>query len=254
MFRAKWFGLSVATIGAALLVRAEFVPGSDDTVAGSALESALFRIMGLPDGTVIHSRPAWEAKKHLTELLQKSANDADLLSLRAREEELLQDYANAEADWQSAAEKSQDGIGARTELAAFYGRRNQPREQISALLELGGLPQQPDQRDQPPADSPQWKAFGEAEFVAHSAQLPPSQETAIYEAWIKRYPENVEPYQSYLNWQLGQKNLAGAKAMAARMKAAFPHNRELALTTDASLARLQGGTAAALEVYARNFS
>lgn len=102
-----------------LTVRAELPFWAQETVALTPLEGALFRIMGLPDGTVMHLRPAWESRKHLGELLEQTPNDAGLYALRAREEERLADYAAAEADWKQAASVSPDKLEPLRQLARF---------------------------------------------------------------------------------------------------------------------------------------
>ena len=71
---------------------------------------------------------------------------------------------------------------------------------------------------------------------------------------IRRYPKSVEPYQSFLDWLIQQKNAQEAAAVALRIKAAFPADVQLAVSTDANLARVESGPSAALEVYAKSFS
>ena len=55
--------------------------------ARTALESVLFRAMGLPGGDVLHRRPPRETRVALAELIQKQPKEANLYSLRALEDE-----------------------------------------------------------------------------------------------------------------------------------------------------------------------
>ncbi len=76
----------------------------------------------------------------------------------------------------------------------------------------------------------------------------------IYQAWIRRYPKDTEPYQAYLDWAVEQRNRRAAASVAQRIKAAFPNDIQLILTTDAYLARIDNGVNASLAVYWKNFS
>lgn len=231
--RKLWLAIGLSAI-AALVLRAEWIPGADDAQAGSTLEAALFRIMGLPDGIVVHSRPPWEARQHVATLIDKTPQDAGLYSLRAREEELIQDYRDAEVDWKTAADKTGNKIGGLSDLADFYQRRNLPKPEIAALVQM--------------------QSFEKALSVAQNAQLPAADVGRIYLAWIHSDLKNASLYQRYFAWLISQENLAAAQAFAIRMKAAFPGDQDLAISADAKLAEAKGGPGAALVVYGRNFS
>ncbi len=250
----KWAAGAVAVVLAALAIASELPPVAADIVAKSALETALFRLMGVPGGVVTHLRPPWEARSHLTSLLQQSPHQAGLYSIRAREEERLQDYTAAEADWTLAADNATDRIAGLTELAEYYQRRVQPEQQLNTLLRLGALPPQASERFQPDEQQPQWAAFAQALNVANDALLPAVRYQSIFNAWINRYPNEAQPYQSYLAWCVQRNDRAGAAAVAARIKKTFPNDIVLDVSTDASLARVENGPEAALAVYSRDFS
>ncbi len=225
----KYF-LSLLTLIALVVVgRAALPPWTADVLANSAVEAALFRSMNLPQGAILHVRPPAEARDALTHLIEGKPSP-ELYGLRAREEERAADYAAAEADWKRA------GL---TDLADFYERRNEPQQEVETILRL------------PAASADQ---FQRAIKVASDALLDSREQARVYDAWIARYPQSVEPYQAYLHWSLQNRNVQNATAIAARLKAAFPNDLQLAVTTDAELAAVRNGNAAALAVYAQSFS
>lgn len=250
--------ISCATLLAAaicvVVLRAELPNWAQETIAITPLEGALFRIMGLPGGTVTHLRPAWESRGHLGQLITKTPRDAQLYFLRAHEEERLADYPAAEADWKQAAAASQNKLGALQELADFYHRRVEPDQEVSTLLQLASLPEQPGERIEAAAQQPQWTAVNRAIEVCNESLLPSAGYQQVYNAWIHRYPKDVAPYQAYIDWAINRHNRNVAGSVAARVKAAFPNDVQLAITTEANLARIQTGTDAALAVYSKNFS
>lgn len=244
----------LAAAGCVVALRAELPLWTQETIALTPLEGALFRIMYLPSGAVMHLRPAWESRSHLGQLIEKTPRDAELYFLRAHEEESLANYAAAEADWKQAANASQSKLGALEELADFYHRRVAPEQEVNALLQLASLPEQADERFEPIAQQPQWTAFTRAIDVSNESLAPAIRYQQIYNAWIHRYPKEVAPYQAYLDWTVDRRNRMVATTVAARLKAAFPNDVQLAITTDANLARIEKGTDAALAVYSKNFS
>ncbi len=243
--------LALATV---LAVRAQLPSWAQDTIAMTPLEATLFRMMALPAGVVMHLRPPWESRAHLGKLIQQTPQNAELYSIRAREDERSQDYMAAEADWKQAADTSQAKLTSLSELADFYHRRIDPDKELNTLLRLAAVPERPDQRFQPETNQPQWAAFARAINVANEALLTAARHQQVYNAWIHRYPKHVLPYQSYLDWTIEQRNRRVAGAVAARLKAAFAHDVQLSVTTDANLARVESGAGAALAVYSKNFS
>jgi tetratricopeptide (TPR) repeat protein len=241
-------------VACVVAVKAELPSWAQEAIALSPLEGALFRIMGLPDGTVTHLRPAWESRNHLAQLIEKTPQDAGLYSLRALQEERLADFPAAEADWKQAAMSSHDKVTALGELADFYHRRVEPEQEVSTLLQLGALPAQGAERYQLPAQQPQWNGLRRALDVCNESLLPAARDQQVYNAWIRRYPKESAPYQAYLDWTVAHHNRSVAEGVAARLKAAFPSEIQLAVSTDADLARVENGASGALAVYSRNFS
>ena len=136
----------------------------------------------------------------------------------------------------------------------FYHRRVQPEQELATLLQLASLPEQSTERFQPAAQQPQWNGFAGAIEASNEALLSATRHEQIYNAWIRRYPKEAAGYQAYLNWAIDRRNQRVAAAVAARLKSAFPADVQLAVTTDANLARVESGTDAALAVYSKNFS
>lgn len=256
-FRKLLLFAAVVT-GGVFALRAE-LPSLDtsiarNTVGGSAIEAALYRVMNVPGGPVLHSRPPSESRMHLAKLISQSPHEGELYSLRAREDERALEITAAEDDWKRAAEASANKVAAIQELADFYHRRVEPDKEVGVLLQLGAVPQQTGEQFQPDPQQAQWSAFRRCIDVANESLLPSAEREQIYEAWIRRYPKSVEPYQSFLDWLIQQKNAQEAAAVALRIKAAFPADVQLAVSTDANLARVESGPSAALEVYAKSFS
>ena len=209
----KWFAFAFAIAGTALVIGAELPYFSQDIIAKTALEAALFRIMGLPGGVVTHLRPPWEARSHVTSLIQQSPHDAELYSIRALEEERLQDFTAAEGDWKQYAANAADRVAGLTGLADFYRRRVDPDQELNARLQLGALPGRASERFEPDEQQPQWSAFTQAVSAANDALLPAPRYQAIYNGWIARYPHDAQPYQSYLDWCVQRKDKTDRKSV-----------------------------------------
>lgn len=90
--------------------------------------------------------------------------------------------------------------------------------------------------------------------MAGEALLPPARREQIFESWIRRYPEDSQLYGLYLAWLLKQKDRQASGALAARIKATFPDDAPLIVITDVTLARIEGGPDASLDIYASRFS
>lgn len=216
-FLRTFFALLAAVIPVLLASQLEF--WSQDTVSGSALEQALFRSMNLPGGPVLARRAPAESIAALA--------GTSHYALRAVEEERALAFTQAEADWIQANNKQ--------DLADFYHRRLEPQKEIDALL-AGG-------RD-----------FARAAAVAHDAALSDSVRDRIYQAWIAHDPTDRPPIVAYLNVFVDGKNVARAKALQAEIARQFPHDTELLLDSEARVAAIDGGAAAALQVYSTHFT
>ena len=184
-FRKLLLFAAVVT-GGVFALRAE-LPSLDtsiarNTVGGSAIEAALYRVMNVPGGPVLHSRPPSESRMHLAKLISQSPHEGELYSLRAREDERALEITAAEDDWKRAAEASANKVAAIQELADFYHRRVEPDKEVGVLLQLGAVPQQTGEQFQPDPQQAQWSAFRRCIDVANESLLPSAEREQIYEA------------------------------------------------------------------------
>ncbi len=256
--RLKWFRrptficAAAALAGSAFLLHADLTSWAENVVAGSALEAALFRIMNVPGGAVPARRPPQESRLQLGNLIQESPRESDLYAMRAHEDERQLDFASAESDWRRAADLVLDKAAALTDLADFYHRRVEPQKEVDVLIEAGELPTEGRERFRPDSTQHAWRAFARSIGVIDEALLPNAARARVYEAWMARYPADREPYLSYFQTLLKQKNRNAARDIAARIHSVFPNDQRLAMETAAQLASLDGGPNAALAVYAHN--
>jgi lipopolysaccharide biosynthesis regulator YciM len=229
-------------------------PAAENAIAASGLEEALYRLMALPDGSVMARRPPVESRAQLDSLIRQSASNAELYAVRAQEDERQLDFKAAEKDWREAAELSRDKPSALSNLADFYHRRLQPREEVQVLLQSANLPAHTIDAYQSDSEQAAWRAIQRALQVSSDSQLPAEIRAGIYEAWIKRYPKDIEPLQEYFRTLIRAKDIQGARTVATRIHSAFPGQLSIGLETDSQLARLDHGDQAALAVYEKQFS
>jgi hypothetical protein len=129
--RRIWIAVGLALTGSVML-RGQLEPWVQHIPSGPAI-AALFRSVRMPGGAVPVRRPPSETRPALTSLISSAPRDAMLYRLRAREAELALDFAAAEADWKAYVQNASDTYPAHIELADFYHRRMQPREELAAL-------------------------------------------------------------------------------------------------------------------------
>ncbi len=227
---------------------------SDDSVAGSNIERALFRPMDLPGGAVLARRPPAEAAAQLGDLIKQTPDRGDLYAIRAEEEERSLQIDAAEADWRKAAELAADRESTLIDLADFYQRRLEPQKEVDTLIEAGKLASRGMDRYRPESTQPQWQAFERATVVWKNARLAAAIEDEIYEAWIGRYPTSREPYSAYLDALVQSKNKGRAQTLVNQISSQFAGEPEFRLQAQAKLASIDGGAEAELNVYSKQFS
>ncbi len=227
---------------------------SDDSVAGSKVERALFKVMDLPGGAVLARRPPVEATAQVGELIKQTPSSGDLYAIRAEEEERNLQIDAAESDWRRAAELSVDRAAGLIDLADFYQRRLESIKEVSALVDAGKLVSSG--MDRYRADSLQapWSAFERAVSVYNSERLAPAIQDEIFEAWIARYPKAREPMSLYLDALLQSKNKDRAQELVNQIAARFANESQFRLQAEAKLASIGGGVDAELGVYSKQFS
>jgi hypothetical protein len=224
----------------------------DNVEGGSDAESALFRLMKLPGGEILFRRPPSETVPALT-ALQKGDNHASLYSLRALEEEQALNFDAAERDWKAWAEQSPDSVAAHLDLADFYARRLQPRQEIAALEVVGNAPASAEERWTAPEQQRAWLAWERILKIVDRDALPRADAAQAYAALLDRYPQQKSAYARQFAFLLTGSEFASAKQLIARYRATFPADSVYPIKAEADLATRQGSAKDGLAVYERSF-
>ncbi|MDQ2711704.1 MAG: hypothetical protein M3Y24_05610 [Acidobacteriota bacterium] len=226
---------------------------ADDTITGSVIEKALFRLMALPGGSILARRPPSESVAQVTGAIQRSPEQGDLYAIRAQEEERALNFAAAEADWKKVVSLSSAKASAWVDLADFYHRRLEPSQETDALLHAAQIAPEGLDRYRPETQ-PAWMQLSRAVFVAEEAVLPPAVQEQVYRAWIAAYPNSATPYRQYADFLTEQKNRDGTRALEAQIAAKFPNDVAFQIESEAKFASIDGGPDAELTVYSRRFT
>lgn len=224
-----------------------------NAVAGSPVESALYRAMQLPGGAFFFRRSPREVRPALTELIAKNQAEGSLWQLRALEDEQALDFSAAERDWKTWTEKAPDKAAAELELADFYERRLRPKEELAVLEELGRAPLGNDERLVLPQDQSAWKAWERMLRVAEQYDLPKDVTERAYRGWEERYPRERAVYEREFGWLLSVREYSNAKQLIKRYQGAFPKDEIAPVQYEAQLAARQGSAQDGLAVYDRSF-
>jgi hypothetical protein len=160
----------------------------ENAEAGSGVEKALYRLMKLPGGEALYRRSPRETRPELTTLINNSQNSAALYSLRAMEDEQALDFAAAEKDWKTWAEKADDKAAANLDLADFYERRLKPKEELAALEAVGQSAASPRERWTAAESEQAWKAWERTLSVVDRYALGRAAAAREYAGWERRYP------------------------------------------------------------------
>jgi predicted Zn-dependent protease len=219
----------------------------------TALEAVFFRLMALPGGEVLFRRPPSETRPALGELLKKQSADAELYSLRALEDEQQLDFATAEADWKSYAEKSTDKSAAQLLLADFYHRRLKPGDEIKALAVVAGAPPEASEKLTPASEQRSWRAFERIFGVISAQALPAEVSVAQYRAWLARYPQETSLYPRFLEYLISIKDFSASTQLIGQYHERFPADEILPVKTRALVEYRQGALQQGLAVYEKNF-
>ncbi len=207
-----------AVCAASLCARADLPEWMQTVVSASAIENALFRAMELPGAHVLYPRPPAEARRELDMLLHAKPNDAGLYSLRAQSEEQSLDFAAAERDWKLFASQAQDRSASQMELADFYHRRVEGRQEIAALEAVAAAPSSTKESFLPANQQAAWQAFARALTVAQDQAMGDDATIAIHQAWIARYPEEPAAHAAYVATLLKMRRYDAANDAIAAYK------------------------------------
>ncbi|HWB83525.1 MAG TPA: hypothetical protein VG675_05265 [Bryobacteraceae bacterium] len=232
----------------ALVIRGALEPWVQHVAAGPAI-AALFRSVPMPGGAVPILRPPAEARPALTHLISSTPREAMLYRLRAQQAEMALDFTAAEADWKTYAQYAADRYSAEVELADFYQRRAEPREEIAALKTASTAKDDPLQ----PATAQQgWRAFERMASVAEQEALPTAIAEPIFREWVARYPKELAAWRKLIEYLSAHRQFAAAETEITRYERTFHDDLEtVKMRADLELRR--GSPDAALAVYDRAF-
>jgi Flp pilus assembly protein TadD len=216
--------------------------------SGAAI-AALFRNVSMPGGTVPILRPPSEARPALTSLISAAPRDVMLYRLRAQEAEVALDFAAAEADWKTYAGRAADRYGARIELADYYHRRNEPRNEISALRAAAAAQDDP---LQPATQQRGWHAFERMASIIDDEGLPQFVAEPVLRAWVARYPKQPAAWKRLIESLTAHGRFAAAESEIAAYGSAF-HDSLAPVRMRASLELRRGSPDAAVAIYDRAF-
>ena len=170
--------------------------------AGPAI-GALFRSVPMPagaEGAVPILRPPAESRTALTNLIAGAPGDAALYRLRAQEAEAGARFRRGRGGLEDYAGNATDRYGARIELADFYHRRVQPRDEIAALTAAAA---EKDDPLQAATDQRGWKAFERMAAVVDQEALPELVAEPVFRAWVARYPKEPEAWRKLIDYLVG---------------------------------------------------
>lgn len=251
--RALFAGALAALALLAIGARADLARWVQDVEGLGRLEAVFFRAVSLPGGPALVRRPPDETRAALSQLISAAPSDAELLSLRALEDEQQLDFTAAEADWKQYAQSAQDPAAGQLALADFYHRRLRPQDEVAALAAAAQSPSPDSERLVAPAAQRSWRAF-ERIFVLISAQaLSPDLAADSYRKWMVRYPQERSVAKRFFRFLLEQKRFADAEQQIAAYQKAFPNDEVFPVSARASLAQAKGSTAEAIALYDRSF-
>jgi tetratricopeptide (TPR) repeat protein len=242
-----------ALAAVAVTAHANLPPWMQQIVGASTIESALYRTMQLPGLATLYPRPPAEARTELSALVSKTPADAQLYALRAHADEQSLDFAAAERDWKAYTQHAQDVPAAQLELADFYHRRLQPRQEIATLLTVAAAPSPASEKFTPAPRQRSWLAYQRILRIAADQALPPEVTTSTYQAWIARYPAEASVRAAYINTLVQQQRFPEATTAIEAYKKAFPSDPVFPVKATALVAYRSGSPDKALALYASTF-
>ena len=222
-------------------------------VSGSAIESALYRMMDLPGLRTLYPRPPAEARAELSNLIQKSSADPDLYALRAHADEQSLDFTAAEQDWKAYAGHAKDTTAAQLDLADYYRRRLQSQQEITTLNIVAAAPTAPSEKFTPAQRQRAWRAFQRILQIASEQALPPELVDTTYKSWIARYPLEPSVYAAAINSLIQQQRFDEAGTVIEAYKKSFPNDAVFPVKATALVEYRRGSLDKALDLYESNF-
>jgi predicted Zn-dependent protease len=243
----------VLSAGALVVARGELPEWIRNAEAGSAVESALFRLMALPGGSVLFRRPPRETRPALGQLIQSQPKNSDLYALRAREGEQQLDFDAAEKDWKNYTANAADPGSAQLLLADFYHRRLRPEDELRVLSQVAQAPPRSDERLTPPSAQRSWQAFERSLVLIRAQALSDALVKQQYRAWLTCYPQEASVYARFLQFLVEHKDFVAASDLITRYHATFPSDGVFPIKAKALVAYRQGSVEQGLAVYEQSF-
>jgi tetratricopeptide (TPR) repeat protein len=225
----------------------------ENAVAGSGVESALYRLMKLPGGEVLFRRSPRETRPELAALISANRNSAALYSLRAMEDEQALDFDAAERDWKTWAEQAGDKPAANLDLADFYERRLKPQQELAALEAVGQAAATPQERWTAADSERSWKAWERALEVVDHYALGRAAAQHEFAGWERRYPRETAVYERELAFELAGSDFSSAASLISRYRSALPNDALFPVKAEAALAAKRGSSSDGLAVFDRSF-
>ena len=249
---------SLATTAIVVLVfattaHADLPTWMQQIVSGSAIESALYRMIDLPGFRTLYPRPPAEARTELSTLVQKSPVDPELYALRAHADEQSLDFTAAEQDWKAYVSHAKDTTVAQLDLADYYHRRLQSQQEIATLNLVAASPETPTEKFTPVQKRRSWQAFMRILQIASDQALPPEVVAATYKSWIARYPSEPSVYAAAINSLIQQQRFDEASAVIEAYEKSFPNDAVFPVKATALVEYRRGSLDKALDLYESNF-
>lgn len=228
----------VLTAAAGLLIafgpaRANLSRFLQDIEANSRFDAVFYQSVPMPSGAVAARRAPAETRVELGKLINAAPTEAQLYSLRALEAERQLDFAAAEADWKRYAELSSRPI----ELADYYHRRLQPREELAALNA---------------AATPE--AFARSIALIEAQAMDKALAAQQYRAWVSKFPKDAALYEkalAYLNNEAHAYKLS--EEVVATYRQTFPDDRAFATRALADIEFAKGNAERAAQIWDQSF-
>jgi cellulose synthase operon protein C len=253
-FRIRNVAIAVAVVvGCVVTLRAELTEWAANIEAGSKIEAALFRLVPMPTGSIAVRRPPKETRPELTKLIAAAPKDAELLSLRALEEEQQLDFVAAEKDWLQCIDLTKDRMAARVALADFYHRRARSAFEFEQLGYAAMEIAPESEKLLPDSQQRAWKLFERAVKLVDDQQLDPGPGATVYGNWVARYPKDSQLYVGAFQYTIAHGLYEISDQVIRTYQNAFPNEEAFPIEARAEVTAKIGTAPQALAVYENSF-
>jgi predicted Zn-dependent protease len=247
------FSLLIAAVIGGVAAYGELPSWIRNIEANTAVEAAFFRMMSLPAGAVAFRRPPNETRPALADLIKAQPSNAELYSLRAREDEQQLDFNAAESDWKAYVANSSEKNAAQLALADFYHRRVRPLDEIKTLSLVAATAAPASEKLTTATQQQSWLAFERVFGVIQAQGLPKDTSIAPYRAWIARYPNEASLYGRFLEFLVSEKEYQAAVHLIDDYRKQFPSDQIFPIKAKAMVEYRRGSVQEGLAVYEQTF-